>query len=351
MGVNLRKRGKIYHLDLHHFGRRIRKTLKIKELSQAKYVQAEFAHSLLGGIWSVGLSIDIPLERAIAKYEEDYERDHHAVSSRSHTRLTFKRFLEAAQSWYGNKATLDTIRPERIEAFQRALLTLKVPGKKPIHAPSVNRAVRELSGLFNWAIRRGLCRLNPCAKVKALKEVRRLAEPASLKDLRKLVRVLPETYADLVRVILHTGLRLGEALHLRREDVSFESGLLYVRSRPDYQIKDREERAIRLTRQAARLLRRRFKSTPRQSLLLFPSEINSVIDNRNALRILHGGCKKTGIPRYNWKLLRKTFSTLQGKRLSPWELKAVLGHSDIRTSDKHYMLLAAKECRLRSIVI
>jgi integrase len=348
MSASLRRRGRYFHIDLHQFGRRIRRTLKIESREQAERVRAEFQHSMVGGLWNVPLSIDLPLSRIIERFQKEYEPLHHAASTQKHTRLTFARFESAMRRKYGSRGTLDSIRAGDIQDFQLQLLMLTSSRGQVLSHASVNRSIRELSVLFNWAIPSGVCRHNPCSSVRPLREVRRLVEPASLADLERLVDVVPPVIADLVRIILYTGLRLGEALHLQRTDVSFDTGTLYVRSRPEYLVKTRVERAISLTGPAASLCRRRILQAG-ASVLLFPSTSGGVIGNRNALRALHAGCASAGLRPLNWKLLRKTFTTLQAKTLNPWELKVVLGHRDIRTTDRHYMLLTAQECKLRSL--
>lgn len=51
-------------------------------------------------------------------------------------------------------------------------------------------------------------------------------------------------YRTLLRLIYHTGLRLGEALHLQVEDIDGQALRLYVRHRPEHAVKTRRERYV-----------------------------------------------------------------------------------------------------------
>ena len=81
---------------------------------------------------------------------------------------------------------------------------------------------------LNLAVRNGKIEKNPAKSVKLFQEnnarVRYLTEAEEI----RLFEALPEELKPLVTVALHTGLRKGELLHLRWEDVDFHSGTLTV---------------------------------------------------------------------------------------------------------------------------
>ncbi len=130
--------------------------------------------------------------------------------------------------------------------------------------------------------------------------------------------------------------------------ILLESRLLMVQSRPDYLIKDREEREIPLVAPALEVVRRAMLAAGPKGLL-FPTSSASTISNRNALRHLYLACRRVGIRRVSWYLLRHTFASVQARVLTPAELKTVMGHADIRTADKYYVHLNGRECRLKSV--
>jgi integrase len=348
MALHIRKRGRWFHVDLFHHGLRVRRTLKTTNKESAHEMAEQLSGGLRGGIWNLPVAMKTGVRSGIERYRIDHQELHHAESTRIHTASTFGMFAEYVDEKLGHKALLDTVSLNIIEGFQKRLLKRETIRKKLMSRPAVNRAMREISAFFNWAVAHGYCRINPSTTLRSMRETKKIVIPVSIRELRQLVANLSEVLADAVRIVVSLGLRLGECLHLRPGDVSLERRLLYVQANEDYGIKDREEREIPLTTPAVRVLRRRLRAVRRVGFL-FPSEEGTVIGNRNALRALQDACKAAKLRKINWQLLRKTFSTMQGKVLKPWELKAVMGHSDIRTTDRNYMLIMARECRLKAV--
>lgn len=348
MTVHLRRRGLWYHADFFRRGFRVRRTLKTTNRRVAQEMASNLERSILGGVWNLPVALETGIRQGIGRYQEEYESLHHAESTRLHIQHTFSLFLSFMEKTLGPKAILDTVRLEDIEAFQRHLLKRITIRGRSMSPPAVNRATRELSGFFTWCVDHGCCRLNPCTTLTSVPEVKKIVSPASVVELRKLIRFLPDVLSDAVRVVVASGLRLGECLHLMASHADLREKLLYVRASPDYLIKDRQERDVPLTAPAIEALRRRLKAVGNRGLL-FPSEAGTLMGNRNALRALHLACERGGLRRMTWQLLRKTFATMQGKTLKPWELKAVMGHSDIRTTDRNYLLNTAREARLKAV--
>lgn len=350
MGVILRRRGRWFHLDISDGGKRYRKPLHTDDRKKAEIIRNDFESALLAGEWNVAVALDTTLARGIERFQKEYETLHHASSTRKYTAAMFRRFQGFIAKLKSGVLTLDAIRKDDIEAYQLSRSKDVSNRKKEISASTVNRDVRELSTMFKWAQSLGMCRRNPCKGVKALRGVKRKVLPLSRSEISKLVESLSALWADMARLILNTGLRLGEALHLRREDVDLERELILIRSRKDYLIKDREEREIPLVAPAVEVCRRRVLAAGKPGLL-FQTSSGKVFNNRNARRCIYAACKKAKIRRVNWYLLRHTFASIQAKVLTPAELKTVLGHADIRTADKYYVHLDGADCRLKSVVI
>jgi integrase len=345
----LRRRGRWFHLDISEGGKRYRKPLHTDDRKKAEIIRNDFESAILAGEWNVAVAIDTTLARGIERFQKEYEPLHHAPSTQKYTAALFERFKAFMAKTKAADSTVDSIRKDDIEAYQLKRSKEISTRKKEISASTVNRDVRELSTIFKWAQSLGMTRRNPCKGVKPLRGVKRKVQPLSKSETTHLIESLSGLWADVARLILNTGLRLGEALHLRREDIHLERQILSVRSRPDYLIKDREERDIPLVAPALEICRRRVLAASKSGLLFRTSE-GEVIDNRNARRCIYAGCKRARIRRVNWYLLRHTFATVQSKVLTPAELKTVMGHADIRTADKYYVHLDGADCRMKAVV-
>ncbi|WP_328860692.1 tyrosine-type recombinase/integrase [Streptomyces sp. NBC_00306] len=119
---------------------------------------------------------------------------------------------------------LDRLKPEHIEAFYAKMQS---NGSKPATAHQVHRTLRTA---LNEAVRRGHLGKNPVQLAKAPKTGEYEVEPYSVKEVQRLLQAAGR-HRNSARwaVALALGLRQGEVLGLKWEDVDLEAGFLVVR--------------------------------------------------------------------------------------------------------------------------
>ncbi|ANJ07761.1 tyrosine-type recombinase/integrase [Streptomyces parvulus] len=127
---------------------------------------------------------------------------------------------------------LDRLKPEHIEVFYAKM---QATGSKPATAHQVHRTFRTA---LNEAVRRGHLGKNPVLLAKAPKTGEYEVEPYSVQEVQRLLKAA-EQHRNSARwaVALALGLRQGEALALKWEDVDLDGGFLVVRRsrhRPQY---------------------------------------------------------------------------------------------------------------------
>ncbi|MER6431336.1 site-specific integrase [Streptomyces sp900105245] len=127
---------------------------------------------------------------------------------------------------------LDRLKPEHIEVFYARM---QANGSKPGTAHQVHRTFRTA---LNEAVRRGHLGNNPVLLAKAPKTGEHEVEPYSIQEVQRLLKAA-ERHRNSARwaVALALGLRQGEVLGLKWEDVDLEGGFLVVRRsrhRPQY---------------------------------------------------------------------------------------------------------------------
>lgn len=108
------------------------------------------------------------------------------------------------------------------------------PTKGPTTAGSlrprtVNIEVNTLSAIFREAVKRGLVDKNPVKGVRKLPEENIIIRYLSADEEKRLLEACSPSLHSIVMVALHTGMRLGELLHLEWKDVDFEQRLIRVK--------------------------------------------------------------------------------------------------------------------------
>lgn len=128
---------------------------------------------------------------------------------------------------------LERLQPEHLE---RLYAKMQSNGSAAGTAHHVHRTIR---AALNEAVRRGHLAQNPAVLAKAPKLSEQEVEPYDLEEIRRLLKVASERRNGARWVVaLALGLRQGEALGLKWEDVDLEQGTLRVRrnrQRPKYE--------------------------------------------------------------------------------------------------------------------
>lgn len=98
-----------------------------------------------------------------------------------------------------------------------------------VSAATVNTTMGTLSALFTWCIGRDWIEHNPCHGVKRLKaDARVFPWLDSTEAITRLLAECPKHIRTVIAVLVGTGMRLDEALHLRWDDVDLEHRLITV---------------------------------------------------------------------------------------------------------------------------
>src|SRR4029450_4780731 len=148
----------------------------------------------------------------------------------------------------------------------------------------------------------------------------------------------PWRASALACTLTDTGVRIEEALGLRRADVDFDNLLLKVRG------KGRKERLVPFSFELRRVLFRLEQLRSRQGWLacewLFPTREGTKLGQRNALRAHYALLKRAGVPKSGFHRLRHTFATsyLQNGG-DVVRLSRVLGHAQLTTTMRYLHLV------------
>lgn len=158
-----------------------------------------------------------------------------------------------------------------------------------------------------------------------------------MEEIARLSQALGEPARTIFVLGVLTGLRIGEILALKLDDVDFSTNLLHVRRniyRGEVQDSPKTEESARrvpLALVAVSAVKRWLVLRPSGSDWLFPNSAGRAFhDDRNLMRRgIKPVCRKIGIAPFGWHSLRHTFSTYNGNSGVPIPvLQSLLGHRD-----------------------
>jgi integrase len=235
------------------------------------------------------------------------------------------------------------IRNRQIEQYKAKKLRTKLKPK------TINNQLAVLSRMLNCAEEWEYIEAAP--KVKLLKSAKPEMTFLEFDQAERLVRAAePGLERMLVLTALKTGLRNGELLALRWDDVDFEREQIhvrrsYIRGHVDTP-KNGKERVVPMTAELFTALRRyRHVCGP----LVFCNPDGSYLTDNQTKHYLYRACRKAFLDKCGWHVLRHTFASHLVMRGAP--LKAVqelLGHATIDMTMRYaHLSPAAKNEAIR----
>ncbi|WP_033377109.1 tyrosine-type recombinase/integrase [Desulfurispora thermophila] len=170
------------------------------------------------------------LPEALATYTDFLRNGNKSL----YTITGYKRDMKAFISWHvtkhGTVCDIAAVAPMDIVDYRQTLIAR---GKKP---STVNRALAAIKAFFAWAVRAGHIKYNPAEDIRPV-PVAGVAAPGWLSraEQHRLVRTVQERGLSrdlaIIALMLFAGLRVGEVVALRTEDIEIRerSGWVTVR--------------------------------------------------------------------------------------------------------------------------
>lgn len=195
---------------------------------------------------------------------------------------------------------------------------------------SVNRELELLSRIFSYAVERGELDNNPFKGVKKLAVNNLMTRYLTPNEENRLMNALTGRRAHLrpiVLIALHTGMRRGEILSLRWEQVDFSRNSIQL-----LRTKSGKPRSIPMNKVIKDVLRR-MRNDDCEYVFRNRRTDKSVTDIKNAFK---AALKEAGIEKLRFHDLRHTAGTRMADANIPiTAISDILGHADIRTTTRY----------------
>ena len=215
--------------------------------------------------------------------------------------------------------------------------------QKTLTETTVNRDIECLRHLLYWAVDEGLLVANPIARIRMERERRKKKPVLSLEEEALLLGAASPHLQNIVIVAVDTGMRRGEILNQRWEDVDFARRLLYV---THSKTPEGESREIPLTERVLTLLSAMRKDTDHKNKdegLIFTFAGKLIHSLKTGWK---AAIRRAGIRYIRFHYLRHTFNTRLLELSVPREVRmALLGHTfgDTHESYEHVELPLKRE--------
>ncbi len=192
---------------------------------------------------------------------------------------------------------------------------------------TINKNLRTVSQMMNWAVRAGLIRSNPLQHLRMLPQGS-IQEPRALnhEEVRRLLNASSDEAQGVWTVFLETGMRKGELAALDWSQVDFPRKIITINGARS---KNHKTRLIPMTKEVHRILQALWKkSSQAADGPVFPRIEGRSCLYSGCLDVFKRYCSKLGIDGVNIHSLRRTFTVrMLEAGASPAVVQRLLGHS------------------------
>jgi integrase len=232
----------------------------------------------------------------------------------------------------------------------RDIMQLHAAIRNRLSAATANRYLALLSRLFSLAIQWGHLEKSPVRGIKKFKEAGPRHRSLSGEELSRFLDALDveagKGAADALKLLLMTGLRKKEVLSLPWEEVDLEQGSVRL-----LHTKSGRSRTVALNSLAHELLRKIKQEAEPGCPWVFPARVGAghMVDPRKPLA---RAMVRAGISDLRPHDLRRSFASLAvNAGVDIYQIKDLLGHSDVAVTQRAYAHLQQKTLRSASEVV
>lgn len=276
-----RRESGMYDAYIWMRGVRYRRATNTKNRRQAELIEQKFREELnLQRHGIVQIDHDVTLGQLAARF----------IADGCATKFHLGRLQELLPFW----AEIPALGITRGHAHEYRVWRHK---QKEVSDATINRDLSVLRRILYWAVENSLLLTNPLARVRFVQERRTKKHVLSVGEERKLMAACSPYFLPIVTMALDTGMRRGELLSQRLEDIDRDRALLFVtKSKTALG----EQREIPLTARVLDLLKDKPRNGP-----LFTYRDESVGSIKTAWRKT---LLRSGVPKLRFHDLRHTFN-------------------------------------------
>lgn len=258
--------------------------------------------------------IKVPFRRIVMLYE-DYSK----LNKKSwRTDVSRTKFI---LDFFGANTMVDSIRPADVEEFKKHL-------REDLERSNatVNRYLEQLSTILNIAVSNKFIKENPIKQVKKMRCEHHTIRYLTREEETELYKQLPEYLKLIVTVALHTGLRRGNILELRWEQINFDYKFIEV-------LKNKGNKKIQIP--LSETLYNEFIKIRKDEGFVFVNP-ETGLPYQDIKKAFNSAKERAGIKDFRFHDLRHTVATrLVEKGIDLAVVQELLAHSNIQTTMRY----------------
>ena len=293
--MGLYKRGRVWWMCFTYGGRQYRRSCETRDRRLAEKIYHKVMTELIEGRYFERL----PGERkTFRELMERYLKEHSLVTKTPKSSLRDKSLAHHLTRFFGN-LTLSQIQPRLIADYKRLR---REEGAAP---KTINNELVLMNHAFNLAMKEWeWVKDNPVSRVRRERVHNFRDRWLRPEEEERLLAASPPWLQDIIICALNTGMRQGELLNLKWQDVDFLRKTIYI-----HEQKNKGKDIIPLNEDAFEILERRSRVRPIRCEYVFHSKRGTRMDPRNLLRAFYDSLKRAEIENFRFHDLRHTFAT------------------------------------------
>lgn len=264
---------------------------------------------------------DKPKQCTLEHFSEKFET--YAKNIFAHrTFLIYRGALTQCKRVWGNPL-LSSLSPHHLDQFKTVRLS------KNISPVTVNIELRTLKAAMNTAVRWKFLEVNPFAQIQSLRVPDAVPTYFSKQDFQRLLDAIADEWLkELVVFAVLTGMRRGELINLRWQDVDLQRKLIHIQSNPTFKTKQGKRRVVPMSEVVFNLLLPKAQRV--RCEYIFHIKGFKIYDD-HASKALKMAVTAAGLNgKLHFHSLRHTFASwLVQDGVSLYEVQKLLGHSNI----------------------
>lgn len=289
-----------------------------------------------------GARTKIEAERAEMAFKYRMQQEQNGIMPKEDVRIRFSRLIDLyldyskvnKKSWntdvsrakvlldyFGVNTLIHTFRPALMESFKKYLLEDLERSKA-----TVNRYIEQLNTMFNMAVSNRYIKESPMKGVKKFRCEHHTIRYLTREEEVELYKHLPEHLKLIVTVALHTGLRRGNILELRWEQINFDYKMVEV-------LKNKGNKKIQIP--LSDTLCEVFSKIRREEGYIFINP-ETGLPYKDIKKAFNTAKEKAGIKDFRFHDLRHTVATrLVESGIDLVVVQDILAHSNIQTTMRY----------------